>query len=349
MIATFQELTELAEQIAPSQRIAVDTEADSLHCYFEKLCLIQISVPGTDVLVDPLAGIDLSPLFHSLTAKTLILHGADYDVRLFRRIGFSCEGTVFDTMLAARLTGHQTFNLAALVEKYFGVTLAKASQKANWARRPLTPKMLEYALNDTRYLLPLAEELERQLRELGRWEWLLQSCEKMVEAASVAREKSKEMVWRISGSGTLRGQSSAVLRALWHWRDEEAKAGDRPAFHIMRNEDLIAAATRFANGDAVDAPHVKGQRRARFFDAAERALALPESDWPVLPRRTKSRPTPEQENRFQSLKTKRDQVAEKIDLDPSLIAPRAILEAVAADESAAGLKLLPWQRDLLGL
>lgn len=170
MITTSSELIELAEQLAPLDRIAVDTEADSLHCYFEKLCLIQISVPGIDVLVDPLAGADLSPLFHSLTAKTLILHGADYDVRLFRRIGFACEGTVFDTMLAARLTGHPTFNLAALVEKYFGVTLAKASQKSNWARRPLTSKMSEYALNDTRYLSSLAKELESQLRELGRWE-----------------------------------------------------------------------------------------------------------------------------------------------------------------------------------
>src|SRR6266545_3071324 len=88
LIDTADALGALLPCFGPHPRIAVDTEADSLHCYFEKLCLVQISVPGKDALVDPLAGFQLEPLFGALAGKELILHGADYDLRLLRRVGF---------------------------------------------------------------------------------------------------------------------------------------------------------------------------------------------------------------------------------------------------------------------
>src|SRR3954451_13776229 len=160
MIQTDAELSELLPKLETVDRVAVDTEADSLHCYFEKLCLVQISVPGHDYLVDPLSQVDLAPLATALTPKELVLQGADFDLRLLRRtLGFVAT-RVFDTVIAARLLGIRSFSLAALVERYFGVTLAKGSHKANWARRPLPHHMAEYAMNDTHYLLPLAEKLE---------------------------------------------------------------------------------------------------------------------------------------------------------------------------------------------
>jgi Ribonuclease D len=154
MIQTDAQLAELLPKLEAVDRIAVDTEADSLHCYFEKLCLIQISLPGHDYLVDPLAEMDLAPLAQKLTGKEIVLQGADFDLRLLRRsIGFVATG-VFDTVIAARLLGIRSFSLAALVETFFGVTLAKGSQKANWARRPLPQHMAEYA--DERHSLPVA-------------------------------------------------------------------------------------------------------------------------------------------------------------------------------------------------
>src|SRR3954447_16135965 len=146
LIDTAPALEAVLPLLAPHARIPIDTEADSLHCYFEKLCLIQISVPGHDLLIDPLAGFPLEPLFQSLAGKELVIHGADYDLRLLRRVGFAGPTLVFDTMIAARLCGITEFSLAALINKYFGVQLAKASQKANWARRPLPPQMADYAV-----------------------------------------------------------------------------------------------------------------------------------------------------------------------------------------------------------
>ena len=131
MITTLEALQEFLEPLRLSCRVSLDTEADSLHCYFEKLCLIQISVPGHDVLIDPLAGFTLQPLFDELERHEVIIQGLDYDLRLLRRVGLKEIGGVFDTMIAARLTGILEFSLAALLQSQFGITLVKGSQKAN--------------------------------------------------------------------------------------------------------------------------------------------------------------------------------------------------------------------------
>ena len=349
MIQTDAQLAEFLPKLEPVDRVAVDTEADSLHCYFEKLCLIQISIPGHDHLVDPLANVDLAPLARALTLKEIVLQGADFDLRLLRRsLGFEAT-RIFDTVIAARLLGIRSFSLAALVEKYFGVTLVKGSQKANWAQRPLPRHMAEYALNDTRYLLPLSEKLEAGLRETGRLDWFRQSCERALEQAAVQRTRGDDEVWRISGSGKLSGRASAVLRELWQWRDREAQAVDRPAFHILQNHLLLQAAEQFVAGEMPEYRHFSARRRQGFREAAERALSLPESDWPKRPKRRGTRPTREMERAAEQLRKRRDAVADAHGLEPSLIAPRGALDAVAADESQSQALLVPWQRDLLEL
>src|SRR5262245_2193676 len=116
--------------------IALDTEADSLHAYPEKLCLIQISIAGGDELLDPLSALDLTPAFAVFRDHALILHGADYDLRLLRKSCGFVPTAIFDTMLASRLLGCREFGLNNLVAKYLAVTLEKGPQKANWAQRP---------------------------------------------------------------------------------------------------------------------------------------------------------------------------------------------------------------------
>lgn len=349
MIQTDAQLAELLPNLETFDRIAVDTEADSLHCYFEKLCLIQISVPGHDYLVDPLANLNLTPLAEVLTPKEIVLQGADFDLRLLRRsIGFAAT-RIFDTVIAARLLGIRSFSLAALVEKFFGVTLVKGSQKANWARRPLPQHMAEYAINDTHYLLPLAEKLEAGLRERGRMDWFRQSCERGLEQAAVQRNRDDEEPWRISGAGKLGGRASAILRELWQWRDREAQAADRPAFHILQNHLLLEAAEQFAAGETPDHRHFSARRRQGFREAAERALNLPEAEWPVRPKRRGTRPTREMERAAEALRRRRDAVADQHGLEPSLIAPRGAIDALVADQSRSDALLVPWQRSLLEL
>src|SRR5438132_4867795 len=170
VIASAAQLAKLLPKIEAVDRVAIDTEADSLHSYREKLCLLQVSVPasrtdssrgepGHDYVVDPLANVDLRPLCAALANKETVLHGADFDLRLLRRSLDFAPKRIFDTVIAARLIGIREFSLVALVERYFGIRLTKGSQKANWSRRPLPARMEEYAINDTHYLLPLADSL----------------------------------------------------------------------------------------------------------------------------------------------------------------------------------------------
>jgi ribonuclease D len=348
-IASAAGIAALLSMIEPLERVAIDTEADSLHCYREKLCLLQISVPEKDVLVDPLADVDLASLREALEKKEIVLHGADFDLRLMRR-SFDFEARrIFDTVIAARLLGIREFSLAALVERFFGVTLTKGSQKANWAQRPLPSRMVEYAMNDTHYLLPMAEKFEAQLRERDRMEWFRQSCQRALEQAAVSRVRDLDDAWRVSGAGTLRGRAAAVLRALWQWREKEAEAADRPPFHILQNRELIAAAESFANGGSPDFSHFSGRRRRAFREAAEQALQLPKEEWPLPPPRFGTRPTAEMKARTEELKRRRDLGAAQLELDPAFVASRGALEALAANEKNGAALLVPWQREVLGI
>jgi len=347
--ATQQELTNLVSTVEQHERIAIDTEADSLHCYREKLCLLQLSIPKSDFVVDPLALSDLTALAAALKEKEIVLHGADFDLRLLRRSMGVLPARVFDTVVAARLLGQRQFSLAALVHRYFNVELPKGSQKANWARRPLPQRMLLYAVNDTHYLLDLAEKMEVELTERGRLEWFRQSCQRAIEQAALDRIREPDEVWRISGAGGLRGRPAAILRELWHWREKEAEAVDRPVFHILQNEELLRAASEFHAGGTPDYRHFSPRRRDAFRTAAQRALEMKESEWPVMRRRFGARRTAEANERVEELRRRRDKVAAELELEPAFVAPRAALESIAMDESRASALLVPWQRELLGV
>jgi ribonuclease D len=349
VIATVPQLEELLPEIARFSRVAIDTEADSLHCYREKLCLLQLSLPSGDYVIDPLADLDLRPLAAALADKTIVVQGADFDLRLLRRnLQFTAK-RVFDTVIAARLLGLREFSLAALVQRYFGVELTKGSQKANWAQRPLPARMVEYAINDTHYLLPLAEKMEGELKAADRWDWFEQSCNRAVEQSLVDRSRDVEEAWRVSGAGKLRGRAAAILRELWKWRETEAESADRPPFHILQNSDLVRSAALFHAGQVSDYRHFSGRRRQAFRDAANRALQMPESDWPVQLRRTGTRPTQEMIRRAEELRQLRDRSTAELGLDPSFVASRSALEALASDPTAAETLLVPWQRRLLDL
>jgi ribonuclease D len=383
VIATDAQLAELVRKINAADRVAIDTEADSLHSYREKLCLLQISAPAVagilsnvegsrgaaskvtlrdsstslgmtvhsvcDFIVDPLSNLALEPLRRALEPREIVLHAADYDLRMLRR-GLNFTATkLFDTVIAARLLGIREFSLGALVKRFFGVELRKHSQKANWGVRPLPPRMLEYAVDDVHYLLPLAAMLEQDLERVQRGDWFRQSCERAIALAAVGRERTQDELWRIAGAGTLDPHTGAVLRALWQWRETEAEMADRPPFHILQNHELLNAAGNFTSGRVPDYKHFSARRRQTFREAAKAALQSPQSEWPVMRRRSGPRPTPEMRRRADQLRERRDRSAGQLGLESSFIASRGALEAIAADPTRAAALLVPWQREMLGI
>jgi len=356
VVASEQQLADLIRQIELADRIALDTEADSLHSYREKLCLLQISAPAAvttsshnDFVVDPLSNLRLEPLRQALEPREIVLHAADYDLRMLRR-GLNFTATrIFDTVIAARLLGIREFSLGALLKRFFGVELHKHSQKANWALRPLPPRMLRYAVDDVHYLLPLAAKLEEELQRIQRRDWFRQSCGRAIELAATGRERIQDELWRIAGAGALDPRTGAVLRALWQWRETEAEMSDRPPFHILQNRELLKAAQNFTSGRVPDYEYFSARRRQTFREAARIALQSPQSEWPVMRRRPGSRPTAEMRRRADQLRERRNKSAEQLGLEQSFIASRSALEAIAADRSRAAALLVPWQRELIGI
>lgn len=350
MIDTGKKLEDFLATIRAAPWVAVDTEADSLHAYPEKICLIQVSTTAGDALVDPLAGLNLHPFLDALNSHTLIVHGADYDLRLLRKHHDFVPRAIFDTMLAARLLGEKQFGLGALVERFLGVTLEKGSQKANWARRPLTEKMIAYARNDTRHLKPLADKLRAELAARQRLGWHEESCARLIDECARPEPVDHEFVWRVKGSHLLDRAALAVLRELWHWREREAIAANKPPFFILRHEDLVtiaeAAAARMATEPLVPR-HLSDRRRAGLAEAVKAGLGLPPDQHPEIPRHRGRRASEAERRRFADITRRRDRQAEKLGLDPTLIASRAMILDLAQNWDTHAPRLMSWQRELL--
>lgn len=331
--------------------VGLDTEADSLHSYPEKLCLIQLSLPAGEVLIDPLAGLDLSPLLAILRDKEILLHGGDYDLRLLYRGHGFVPAKVFDTLSAARLIGRHEFGLHHLVKEFLGIQLSKGSQKADWSIRPLTPTMTEYALCDARYLKPLVDCLRHRLESLGRLDWHTETCRQLVVDSARPAAEPLRPPWYIKGAARLHGRALAVLREIWEWRETEAVRINRPPFFVLDHDRLLRLAAEAASGDGFEdlIPRRYSQSRRRgLFQAIERGLGVPSASWPVITQVRGPRMTEAQKRRFEELRERRDQVAHELKLDPSLIASKSVLLAlsVSGKEETDGI-VLPWQARLL--
>jgi ribonuclease D len=330
--------------------VAVDTEADSLHAYPEKVCLIQISTVSGDRLVDPLAGLDLDPLLDALTGHELIMHGADYDLRLLRKHHEFVPSAIFDTMLAARLLGLRQFGLSHLVEKFLGVKLEKGPQKANWAVRPLTERMERYARNDTHYLKSLADRLKPELEARQRLAWHQESCARLIQDSTTHRPADMDSVWRIRGSHLLERPALAILRELWQWREAEAIGANRPPFFVMSHEALVQIAAASAAAEPIEAflpRHISERRHGGLMKAIARGQGLSPDHHPRPIRRICRRPSEGERRRFAELQKRRDSHAAALGIDPTLIASRGGLSDLAHDWDKHAGELMNWQRELL--
>jgi len=356
-------LAELIAAVRREPRIAMDTEAASFHRYRDRIYLIQISTANRTALIDPLAVADLSPVGSVLADPGIekTFHDADYDLRVLDRdYGFRAV-RLFDTRIAAQLAGEPAIGLAALLEKYAGVKLAKEHQKADWSLRPLPPPMLAYAAEDTRHLLALRDALERRLRELGRFDWATEEFARLesLRWTGVA-EGDTDGYLRVKGAKGLPVRSLAAFRELHRWRETIAERDDKAPFRVIGNDALLAVSRALpATGAALtglkELPASLARRhRDALLEAVARARALPESELPRLERSARLPKDPNFDARVERLKAVRNRVAAELKIDPGVLCGRTTLEAVAraAPKDRAGLaqvgELRRWQATVLG-
>jgi ribonuclease D len=332
-----EELARFAATLAGCRALALDTESDSLHHHFEKVCLVQIATDGGEArLVDPLALRDLEPLgpIFADAGVVKVLHGADYDVATLKRdFGFRFAG-LFDTMIAARFLGLPEIGLQALLRTELGVSLSKDSQKDDWSRRPLSPRQEAYALDDVRHLLHLQGRLAARLRSLGRLSWVEEECVAVAALEPARRRADPEIYQRIKGAGRLAPRGLAVLRELHAWREGQAEATDVPPFKILGNEALLA----LSDGPPRSLeelgrvrgvlPRLRGQAPA-LLAAVARALALTDTDLPQRARSPRPVVSEEARRRTEGLKLWRAEEARRAGLDVSVVLPQRLIDRLA--------------------
>lgn len=352
--AVLREFIAATEQTCSFEACSIDTEADSMHSYETKLCLIQFSIPGSLAIIDPLTMGEegLAEFVRYVDRFEVVwMHGADYDISLLNSTFSWVPRSIYDTQVAARLLGVGKFGLANLLEDEYGVKLSKQSQKADWSRRPLSDKMLEYAYNDVRYLIDLGEKYLARLREAGRLEWFLESCRAAQESVLTRSGKSEDDLWRVNGWGRLSPKGLHFLKHLWMWRDDECKRLDRPAFKFLGNQEVINMAEQLEAGKRVNPPHyLRPGPVRRLHEAIEAAQLVDVKDYPVKHRRSDGPRLEIDENHLERIRRFRDEKAASLGIEPTVIATRFAMERLASTNLAEGDKmdcLLKWQRELL--
>ena len=339
------------------EEVALDTEADNMYHYGTHVCLLQFLVNGDVFLVDVLApGLKLEPLWKALATKHLVMHGSDFDLRLLHDHCRFRPKSLFDTMLAAQLLGRARVGLAGLLADHFGVALDKDGQKANWSKRPITPKLLDYASLDVWHLPGLRDILMRELVKLKRVDWLEQQCRAQIESGFGGFAPATDNDWRIGRSERLRGPGLGVLHAIWHWREAQAERLDTPPFKVCGNTLLLKIAEGAEAGETeatlLATVHL-GKRHDRILPSLAAAVrAGLARDPKTLPRRPGRDPNhvslTQSEIELQDrVRADRDRVAKKLNIEATLIANRAQLALIVRSPQKLDEVLLPWQADLL--
>jgi len=344
-VDTSDALHALAAELQRHERIGVDTEANSLHAYREQVCLLQFSTPAADYLLDPLALDDLSPLAPVFASPAVekIFHAAEYDILgLHRDFGFEFTN-LFDTMVSARILGYEKVGLGALLKQHFGIRLEKRFQKADWGQRPLSPEMLDYARLDTHFLIPLRAILFEQLEAKG----LLPLAEEDFARLTHPLEgNGRPPLWQ-RGGHHLTPQQTAVLEALWHYREAEAERRNVPPFKVLDDRTLVALAQALPR-NLGEVRRVPGMRGARVRHHGQGVLNAIRKGLKSAPRHLERPPRPDDayRERLDALRRWRQQAAAEMGVPSDVVLPKPHMQAIAAANPKTPEELKPLMADI---
>src|SRR4051812_5937324 len=259
-------------EISDVKELALDTEGASFHRFLDRIYLLQLSTRARSAIIDPLPIGSPEKLGRLLQSKDVevVFHDADYDLRLLHQDYGWHVTRIFDTRIAAQLLGIKSFGLAALLEQFFDVKLDKKHQRADWSMRPLTADMLDYAAQDTRYLLQLRDHMKAELERRARWSWAEEEFARL-EGTRWEAEEAMEGFLRLKGARDLNRRELAVLREVANWRDTVAAQLDRATFRVMGNEVLLDLPRR-APRSVSDLSAIKGRPKG-IFNRAGAAIA----------------------------------------------------------------------------
>lgn len=366
-VQSMEDAGKFREDLASGERISLDCEAAGFHRYSDQLCLVQATISDRTYVVDPLS-FDASELLRAPLQRPdvpIVMHGADFDLRLLRRdLGIRLRGLV-DTQISAALIGADGLGLASLLSSRLDVHVSKKYQRADWAERPLTEGMLEYAAGDTRHLTALSDMLAAELDKLGRSSWAAQECLALEEVADPQpeTEETDDPITRVKGARNLSPRDVTALREALRWRDAIARARDRAPFRVIGEPSLIEAVFRKPRRveeltDIKGFPRGLARKEGKdLLRHLRRVAEMPENEltpYPAHARRGIGRPPPELEATVDRLKNVRNQVADDLGLPRGTLLSNDVITRIAREEVTNLEELLRvdgmrvWKVDVVG-
>ncbi|MBI2787902.1 MAG: ribonuclease D [Elusimicrobia bacterium] len=337
LITAKEHLEEVCVEFAKCDRLAFDTESNGFYAHKEKVCLIQISTPTEDFIVDPIAFKDISalgPLFADPKIEKLF-HAGEYDVLCLKRdYGFTFAN-LYDTMIAARILGTKELGLAAAIERHFGIVISKKLQRADWGKRPLTHEMIRYAQGDTHFLMRLADIQKKMLLEKGRMEDALESFKDLAALEPNLKTFDQEGYWKLVGRDDIGGQQMAVLKEIWLYREQQAQSRDRAPFRVMPEDLMVRMAQAMPETrEALAAvrgmsPYILERFAAGLLAAVERGKAAPPITRPPSAAPERKRLSDLEWRTFEALRAWRKSRSEKDAVEPVVIMTTENLRTLA--------------------
>ncbi len=345
-------LKRLCRQMRGAPWIALDTEFLRSRTYYAHLCLIQVATPDVVACVDPLVhDLDIDPLLDLIYSSNVlkVFHSARQDLEVFHDIRRAVPRPVFDTQIAAALTGYDDqIGYAALVESITGVKLAKQHTRTDWKMRPLTPAQIRYAEDDVRHLRDVYLFLAGRLSALGRKEWLEEECAALADPA-LYRNEPEQAYRRIRQGHLLSPPAQMILRELAAWRERTAQKKNLPRSWVMADTALLEAA-RAAPKNLEQLAEIKGINIGGARQWGPQILEAVRAGQNTPPRRlwNGSRPLDRrQQALYARMAARVRQVAHEQKIHPGMIARRKDIQELILDGDSGPLAR-GWRRRLVG-
>ncbi len=360
-IESDEELKSVCDDLLKEKIISVDLEADSMHCFKEKICLIQMASARQAFLIDPFEIKKIAPFINLLENKGVIkvFHGADFDIRSLDRDYKARVNNLFDTEIAARFLGIKERGLAALLKKNFNVDVDKKFQKVDWARRPLNQDMIEYSVGDVAYLTQLHDIIYQKLVANGRFSWAKEEFE--IQAAVRYEDNHVLPLFKkFKGAGKIDNRSLAVLENLLQMRLLIAQKKDQPLFKIISNASLLTMAlNRPVTMDQMVKMRAISQKQAGMYgnlclDAIERAMKLEHKALPSYPKKRRPKKDVRVQERIERLKKMREKISSSLGIEPGFLLNNALIGSIAFENPETARDLLKieqvrqWQVEAMG-
>ena len=351
-IDTSEALVALCTALRTRPYVAIDTEFLRERTYRPELCLVQVKHEDLLACIDTIAIDDLSALSALLLDDTVVkvFHAASQDLEIFYLLTKKVPAPLFDTQIAAPLLGYnEQIGYGNLVNEHLGVELAKTHTRADWTRRPLPDKQIEYALDDVIYLEQLYVDMHAQLTQQNRLAWLEPE---FAEQAKVEKydQPAGERWKKIRNIQRYKGPALSVIQHLAKWREIKAREINQPRNWLIKDELIVTLAQQLPDS-AIELGHIRSlERKTRdkfgqeLLDVIASAKTLEPEPLPAIKRKQKLNST--NLARMQLLMAWVHQRASDLGIAPSLLAPQKLLEKMVTGEGRDALQ--GWRDPLLG-